>query len=566
MEMKDFNKQSRNLIFNQLKNEEFDLIIIGGGITGASIFRDAILRGFKAALIEARDFSSGTSSKSSKLFHGGLRYIKSLDFKVTKEACSERNLFMKLNSRLVKPIPFMIPVYRKGNYKKGAVRLLLHIYDFLSNYQNYRNHKFLSKKETLKQAPGLVRDGLVGSFIYYDALVNDSRLTLDTIKDGVRNGGRAINYTSVNGVTKSRGKINGVTLRDTITGTTYVVKAETVINATGPFSDVIRKFDDKDCDPLIVLSGGTHLVFRKKDIPLRITTTLVSPIDGRVLFLIKHENCFLFGTTDTWYNGNPENTMPDQADVSYLLASINLLFPPLHLTRENIVNIYCGFRPLLNKKKKSQNPDTHTSKNCNSASTSFENLHPSDVSRTDYYEISPSGLITVTGGKLTTARLMAKKTLSLINKEQIKKMRKCTTHKRGIGGNNELLKEGIAYWTKRCPDLSLYFKNFFDDYGTDAYNLCDKLYCQYKKTGLRDPERIRIEYMCHNEMVITIEDLIDRRIGNIGWSEDEKCDYLVRYMKTIRKALALSPEEYKQQYDEYKKLTMPECVHADSRS
>ena len=540
------------LIYNKLINERFDLIIIGGGITGASIFRDAVLRGLKTALIEAKDFSSGTSSRSSKLFHGGLRYIKSLDIHVTKEACSERNLFMELNSRLVKPIPFMIPVYRKGKCRKFVISLLLHIYDFLGSYKNYRNHKFLSKKKTLIQAPGLNQKKLVGSFIYYDALVNDSRLTIDIIKDGVRNGGRAINYASVTKLTKENGKINGIKFTDEMTGSTYVVHADAVINATGPFSDSIRRLDDPDCDPLIVLSGGTHVVFRREDIPLDITTTLFSPIDGRVLFLIKHDNCFLFGTTDTWSSGNPADTKPQQDDITYLMDSINLLFPDINLTNENIVSTYRGFRPLVRKKDKVQNPEAA--------------LHPSDVSRTDYYEILPSGLITVTGGKLTTARLMAKKALSIVCKNSKKKTGKCITHQKAIGGNKDNLVKGMTYWTLLCPDLGQCFRRFYDEFGSDAYELCHLLYVQYTKTGLRDPEKIRINYMCNKEMVLTLEDLIERRIGDIAWSMNDKLDYIFRYKKTIQQALSLSTDEFRQLYIAYKEDKTSKCIHADGRS
>ncbi len=192
-----FNKQSRPILFKKLYSEVFDLLIIGGGITGASIFRDAAIRGLKVALIEARDFSWGTSSRSSKLIHGGLRYLKRLGFHLARESCKERNLHIRLNKRLVEPIPFLIPIYKNQGEPKYMLRAGMLLYELVSGFNNYKWHKFLSKEQTISLAPCISKDGLTGGCFYYDAAVSDNRWTIEIIKDGVRFSGTAVNYSPV---------------------------------------------------------------------------------------------------------------------------------------------------------------------------------------------------------------------------------------------------------------------------------------------------------------------------------------------------------------------------------
>ena len=310
-----FNKRSRPQIFRQLCSEEFDLLIIGGGITGASIFRDASLRGMRAMLIEANDFASATSGRSSKLIHGGLRYLRNLGFRLAWESCHERNLHIRLNKRLVKPIPFLIPLYRGRGEPIAMMRLGMLIYEMASGFGNHSFHRFLSREETLLMAPGIPVDGLTGGCIYYDAIVNDSRWTIEIIKDGVRNGGLALNYAPVAGLLKENGRVVGVICHDRIGDGAYESRAGAVVNATGVFADRIRKIDRPDAPNLIRLSKGTHLVFAEEDVPLTATTAFSSPMDGRPLFLVKREGCFLYGTTDDWEETEPDAPIPRGPDV-----------------------------------------------------------------------------------------------------------------------------------------------------------------------------------------------------------------------------------------------------------
>ncbi|MFQ5873502.1 MAG: glycerol-3-phosphate dehydrogenase/oxidase, partial [Dehalococcoidia bacterium] len=322
MGLEHFNKACRPYIFRQLSSQEFDILIIGGGITGASIFRDAVLRGLRTALIEAQDFASGTSSRSSKLVHGGLRYLRHLHFNLVRESCRELNLHLKLNGRLVQPVRFLMPVYRNGSSSPTKMRVAMWLYDAMSGFKSPRPHQFINREDVLTMAPGITSDGLSGGCLYYEAIVSDNRLTLETVKDGVRHGGTAINHAPVVGLIKFDGQTSGVKCRDKLTGRSHSIRANVVINATGVFADRLRRLDGSDVPDLLTLSKGTHLVFAESDIPIKESIVFFSHIDGRALFLIKHEGCFLYGTTDDWEDANPAFPTPSTEDVDYLLESL----------------------------------------------------------------------------------------------------------------------------------------------------------------------------------------------------------------------------------------------------
>src|SRR6267143_1591004 len=334
MELDTFNKRSRPSLFQELSTErDFDLLVIGGGITGASIFRDAALRGMRVALVEAKDFASGTSSRSSKMIHGGLRYIKNLGFRLAWESCHERNLHIRLNKRLVRPLPFLVPLYEDRGERRWLMRMGMMLYEAMSGFNNHRVHRFLSREETLSLAPALPPDGLTGGCLYYDAVVNDSRWTMEVIKDGVGHGGIAMNYAPVTRLLNENGLITGVQVYDQLAGEHYDFHARVVVNATGIFADQIRRLDGRGAEKLLRLSKGTHLVFAEEDVPLSVTIVFPSPLDGRSLFLAKHEGCFLYGTSDHWEESSPDRPIPAETDVDYLLSSLNRFMPEAQLNR-----------------------------------------------------------------------------------------------------------------------------------------------------------------------------------------------------------------------------------------
>ena len=531
-----FNKWSRPRLFQRLSGEQFDLLIIGGGIIGASIFRDAALRGMRVALIEAHDFAAGTSGRSSKLFHGGLRYLRNLGFRLAWESCHERNLHIRLNKRLVQPWPFLMPLYRGQGESRAIVRLGMLLYEMMSGFKNHRFHQFLSREETLWMAPGLPVEALIGGCLYYDAIVSDNRWTLETVKDGVRNGGLAINHAPVTALLKDNNKVVGVTFYDQVGGITYEVQAKAVVNATGVWADRVRKLDRPDVTNLVRLSKGTHLVLAEGDVPLTVSVIFLSPVDRRPLFLVKREGCFLYGTTDDWEDTEPSTPIPGQQDVEYLLESLRQFMPDAQLDSEKVQFVYSGFRPLL--------------------TTNGQDLDPSSVSREDVIEVAPSGLTTVVGGKLSTARLIAIRILDRVMKtiSHSGAWSPCKTHMLSIGGTNEEVAEGLAHWVRRCPQLARYFQILYQRYGLDAHNICAeamKIFLGGHQDPRAEPIRAEVQYVCRNEMACTLEDLVERRAGFLHWNNEKRLERLRYGARMIHDELDMSEEEFEEQYRHY---------------
>lgn len=531
-----FNKWSRPRLFQRLSGEQFDLLIIGGGIIGASIFRDAALRGMRVALIEAHDFAAGTSGRSSKLFHGGLRYLRNLGFRLAWESCHERNLHIRLNKRLVQPWLFLMPLYRGQGESRATVRLGMLLYEIMSGFKNHRFHQFLSREETLWMAPGLPVEALIGGCLYYDAIVSDNRWTLETVKDGVRNGGLAINHAPVTALSKDNNKVVGVTFYDQVGGITYEVQAKAVVNATGVWADRVRKLDRPDVTNLVRLSKGTHLVLAEGDVPLTVSVIFLSPVDRRPLFLVKREGCFLYGTTDDWEDTEPSTPIPGQQDVEYLLESLRQFMPDAQLDSEKVQFVYSGFRPLL--------------------TTNGQDLDPSSVSREDVIEVAPSGLITVVGGKLSTARLIAIRILDRVMKtiSHSGAWSPCKTHMLSIGGTNEEIAEGLAHWVRRCPQLARYFQILYQRYGLDAHNICAeamKIFLGGHQDPRAEPIRAEVQYVCRNEMACTLEDLVERRAGFLHWNNEKRLERLRYGARMIHDELDMSEEEFEEQYRHY---------------
>jgi glycerol-3-phosphate dehydrogenase len=534
MGLDTFNKRSRPVICEKLTHETFDLLVIGGGITGASIFRDAALRGMRVALVEAKDFASATSGRSSKLIHGGLRYIKNLGLGLAWESCHERNLHIRLNKRLVRPLPFLVPLYLNHGESVWSMRLGMLAYEVLSGFNNHRFHRFLSREETLSLAPALPPKGLTGGCLYYDAVTNDGRWTMEVIKDGVAHGGVAINYSPVTELLHEAVRVVGARVRDELRGNEYGIRARVVVNATGIFTDRIQLLDGRQTTKPRRLSKGTHLVFAAEDVPLSTTIVFSSPLDGRSLFLAKHEECFLFGTSDHWEEANPDLPIPGRTDIDYLLTSLNRFMPEAQLGRSRVQFVYSGFRPLVS------NGDQWTDS--------------SSVTREDRIEVAPSGLVSVGGGKLTTARVTAVRVLDRVMKliGRNAAWSNCTTDKVSIGGTNEAVAESLAYWVRRSPRLTSYFRVLYQRYGLDANEICARILELSQTQPESEPIRAEVEYVCRHEMVCTLEDLIDRRAGFLYWNAERRLERLQHGAEVIRRELDLSESEFESQWLAYR--------------
>jgi len=367
----------RDRALARLKSERFDVLVIGGGITGCGIALDAALRGLRVGLIEREDFASGTSSKSSKLIHGGLRYLKQLQFKVTLEASREKARLKRMAPHLVEDLPFLLPTWNRA--ARPMIASGLWIYDAAAGFPKGLIHKHLGRAETLATLPGLQAEGLRGGFLYYDARADDCRLVLHVARKATELGAVLANRLPATGFLKHRGRITGV--RTPL----FDIAAARVVNASGVWCDEVRAADDPSAARSVRPSKGVHLIVPSRR--LGITTAAMLPsADGRIVFLIPEDDRAIVGTTDTDYAGSLDGPRAETVDIEYLLGVVNSNLPGVRLTRADVHSSYAGLRPLL----------------LDGAEV------PSKASREHHLFESPSGLVTLTGGKLTTWRLMAK--------------------------------------------------------------------------------------------------------------------------------------------------------------
>lgn len=381
----------RQEAIESLKKDKFDVVVIGGGITGAAILRDCALRGLKTALVEKGDFASGTSSKSSKLVHGGLRYLEQFNLKLVFEATHERARLLKLARSIVHPLPFIFPVFAGDRRGLGIIDAGLWLYELLSAFRCYRVHKRLNHLTLLKHEPMLRSDGLKGGVLYYDAITDDARLTLENIISGYQNGGVALNYMEVVSINFSEGKVASLALLDKLSGKDVEIKTDSVICAVGPWTEgFTRKLGIRSIK--MRPTKGAHIVLKKEKLPISHAIVMSSPIDGRVMFAIPWNGVTVIGTTDTDYPNSADDVVPDKSDCEYLLTAVCHYFPSAGISTEDILGSWAGVRPLIDE----------------------GSIHTSDVSREHKVTVDPRGIVIIAGGKLTTYRLMAKEAVDAL--------------------------------------------------------------------------------------------------------------------------------------------------------
>ena len=375
----------------RLGEEHFDLLVIGGGITGAGVALDAAARGLHVGLVERRDFASGTSSKSSKLVHGGLRYLQQREYVLVYENLAERQLLLKNAPHLVKPLPFLIPLFGRGGVVKKTVarayQTALWLYDLTGGIRIGKRHRRISLDETMAHLPTLRREYLVAGFIYYDAQADDARLTLTVLRTAVLDHGAvAANYAPAAGLLKDAGsgRVTGARLED---GTE--ISADVVVNAAGVWADEVRALDE-DCDPCSLRPAkGIHLTVPREKVPADIAAVIPVLKDRRSIFVVPWGDRVYLGTTDTDYEGPLDDPPVTPEDVKYILDAINT-FVTQPVSEADVLGAWAGLRPLVRSAKSERT---------------------ADLSRRHSVSTSPSGVITVTGGKLTTYRKMAADTV-----------------------------------------------------------------------------------------------------------------------------------------------------------
>lgn len=367
---------------------QVDLLVIGGGITGCGVARDAVRRGLKVALIEQRDFAFGTSSRSSKLVHGGLRYLEQYEFSLVFEAVSERRILMDIAPHLVNPLGFLFPVYETSRKPLWMVNAGMWVYEGLSMFRSPKRHKSLkSAAEVKEEEPILSVTGMTGAPLYYDCSTDDARLTLENAMDAARLGAAVVSYARVVSFVKDAGRITGVVVEDGVTGELRTVRCSAVVNATGPWTDRTLAMSQGGGSPLLRPTKGVHIVVPREKVPVRNAVVILHPTDGRLLFAIPWGEHAYFGTTDTDFEGDPADVAATRSDVDYLLAAAAKYFPDNPLTHDDVISTWAGLRPLI--------------------APPGEGVAESSVSREHHIAVGNDGLVTIAGGKLTTYRRMA---------------------------------------------------------------------------------------------------------------------------------------------------------------
>ena len=375
----------------RLAQRRFDMLVIGGGITGAGIARDAARRGLDVALVERDDFASGTSSRSSRLVHGGVRYLEHGHLRLVFESSRERRALLTMAPHLVHPLRFTWPVYHGSRIPRWKLRAGLLLYDLLALFRNVAPHRGLSAADIAEAEPLLERGGLTGGAQYFDAATDDARLTLATVLDAALSGATMVNHAEVRELLWSDGRVSGARVTERLGGQVLDVAASVVVSATGPWTDAVRRLENPSARPVVLGSKGVHIAVPAERVGNRGAVTLLAP-DGRVMFVLPAGVCTMIGTTETETHESPDEVRATRADVDYLLASANRAFPAAALTGDDVIAAWAGIRPLAAVSRSSD---------LNSAS------------REHLVETGPGGVITVTGGKLTTYRVTARDTVDL---------------------------------------------------------------------------------------------------------------------------------------------------------
>ncbi|MGG4144354.1 FAD-dependent oxidoreductase [Paenibacillus algorifonticola] len=387
-----FSALNREQLYRSLGEETFDLLVIGGGITGAGIALDAQTRGIKTVLVDMQDFAAGTSSRSTKLVHGGLRYLKQLEIGVVAEVGKERAIVYENGPHVTTPEWMLLPFYTGGTFGKFSTSLGLRVYDFLAGVKRGERRKMFSVDETMSREPLLKREGMKGGGYYVEYRTDDARLTIEVMKKAVDMGALAIPYVKVESFIYEDGRVVGANVRDLLSGAESKVRAVKVVNATGPWVDTLREQDGSKQGKTVHLTKGVHLVFDQSRFPLHQAVYFDTP-DGRMVFAIPRDGKTYIGTTDTNYKADKAHPRMTKQDLDYILQAANFMFPSIKLKASDVESSWAGLRPLIHQ----------------------EGKDPSEISRKDEVFVAGSGLISIAGGKLTGYRKMAESVVNTVS-------------------------------------------------------------------------------------------------------------------------------------------------------
>ncbi|HAR6407879.1 TPA: glycerol-3-phosphate dehydrogenase/oxidase [Staphylococcus pseudintermedius] len=515
----------RDTVKKRMQNEAYDLIVVGGGITGAGIALDATARGMKVALVEMQDFAQGTSSRSTKLVHGGLRYLKQLQVGVVAETGKERAIVYENGPHVTTPEWMLLPMHKGGTFGKFSTSIGLAMYDRLAGVKKSERKKMISKKETSAKEPLVKQDGLKGGGYYVEYRTDDARLTIEVMKKAAEQGADIMNYAKVtNFLYDNKEKVNGVAVVDRLGNETFEIKGKKVVNATGPWVDEVRSADYSKNNKQLRLTKGVHVVIDQSKFPLRQAVYFDTEKDGRMIFAIPREGKAYVGTTDTFYNNDKSKPLVNQEDRDYLVDAINYMFPTVHITDADIESTWAGVRPLIFE----------------------EGKDPSEISRKDEIWEGKSGLLTIAGGKLTGYRHMALEIVDLVEKrlkqEYKLKFKEVDTKHIPISGGDvggsanfeQFIEDKVAAAKAMNLDTDL-ARRLATKYGSNVDDLfAIAQAAQHQNTGLPLELYVELVYGVQNELVVKPTDFLVRRIGALYFD----IDTVLRHKDTVVDVLA----------------------------
>ena len=530
--MTSFSVKERASTIERLSHTEYDLVIVGGGITGAGVARDAASRGMSVALLEQADFSSGTSSRSSKLIHGGIRYLENLEFGLVFEALSERTLLFDLAPHLVHPLRFVLPVYKDSRVGMFKMGLGMWLYDLLAAFNAPQMHERLNKEETLERLKLLNTDGLVGSYVYSDAYMDDDLLTVETLRNAYAQGADLVSYIKVTKAEfNSHGKVKSLKAICQETGAGVRVKGKHFVSAVGPWTDIFGKEVLEDWRDRLRPTKGIHFTLHKDRLPLDEAVVMVDDAKNRIVFGIPRHEMIIIGTTDTDYEDNPAHVTSDRDDVDYLLQMCEEYFPGAKVTEEDILASYSGVRPLVKDDSSSEGKTSREHKIWN----------------------DPRGITFVAGGKYTTYRHMAEEIVDkALDNFTLEERARFAYPKTMEPLNNKATRftlfqaeQMIPQWEKETGIASLELERLVGRYGMEV-----EWFIQRYKEGGSEILELEVEYAIKNTMCFHLSDfylrrthlflahkdnghhLLDRvshRMADLlGWSETQRKEEIAR--------------------------------------
>ncbi|MDG3141863.1 type 1 glycerol-3-phosphate oxidase [Streptococcus suis] len=597
----EFSKATRQLSLQKMQERPLDVLIIGGGITGAGLALQAAASGLDTGLIEMQDFAEGTSSRSTKLVHGGLRYLKQFDVEVVADTVSERAVVQRIAPHIPKPDPMLLPVYDEEGttFNLFGLKVAMNLYDSLAEIgpdSPYAN-KVLSKQEVLEREPDLQSEGLLGGGVYLDFRNNDSRLVIENIKRANRDGALIASHVKAEELLfDDNGKVTGVVATDLLSGERFEIKARVVINATGPWSDTVRNLGHLD-NPVHQMrpTKGVHLVVDRKRLnvsqPVYVDTGLN---DGRMVFVLPREDKTYFGTTDTDYQGDLAHPTVTQEDVTYLLGVINNRFPEAHITVDDIESSWAGLRPLLAgnnasdynggnsgklkdesfehlidsvkaylNKEKTRHDVEEVLAHMETMSSEKE-LNPSAVSRGSSFERDDNGLFTLAGGKITDYRKMAEgaltKVLAVLEEEFGRRFRLINSKTYPVSGgelNPSKVDSELETYAQLGTlsglemDDARYLANLYGSNVPKVYNLARTVAVA---PGLDLKETLSLHYAMDYEMALTPADFFLRRTNHMLFKRDALDALVEPVIEEMARHLEWSDEEKEQQRKAFQDL------------